>query len=83
MAKRVIALVVCDGCGREDVPMTKWKIARATGRHRLADLCEDCEVPLLRILESATIPAPAGGRGRLPVASLDDIKAAKKAARGA
>ena len=72
-------VVVCDGCGRDDLPTTAWRLARATGRVRSADLCADCEVPVKDILAHAAATSPGRKPSELTVVTMAEVAAAKKA----
>lgn len=76
MSKRVITVTVCDGCQAENLPLTAWRIARANGRIRKADLCNGCEKPLRKVLENAS-PTNSTPRGALPTATLEEIERSK------
>lgn len=69
-------VVQCDGCGATDVPMAPWRLARATGRIRKADLCQRCEAPLQEILANAV---PSRTRNApLPVVDIEEVKKARR-----
>lgn len=81
MARKQAIIVSCDGCGKENVPTTAWRLSRGRGRIRHADLCAECEALLVKIYENA---GAASGRPQvqlrgLPVATMEEIEAMKAA----
>lgn len=77
MSKRVITVTVCDGCQAENLPLTAWRIARANGRIRKADLCKGCEKPLRKVLDNASATVTVSTKGTLPTATLEEIERSK------
>lgn len=76
MSRKIVTVIECDGCGASNVSMTPWRLSRGSARIRRADLCQDCEKPLLAILSNSS--SAAGSHRGLPAVKYEDLPSSKK-----
>lgn len=82
MATKILRIEVCDICGSEK-NLTKFRITEVRGQSKGITLCDDKThgAPVLRrLLSEADGKATATPRGRAHVATMDEVKAARKKA---
>ena len=83
MATKILRIEVCDICGSEK-NLTKFRITEVRGTSRGITLCDDAKhgAPVLRRLlaDAGNGKPPGATRGRAHVATMEEVKAARKKA---